>query len=195
MTESIALAFALREAFTLVSLAGTLNERFTVPSIVGDDPRLPFVIDTANIARINSLGVRTWIQWLSLLAKDARRVYFVRCSPPIVMQANYVANFLGGGCVLSYYAPYWCEACRTAERVLARTTDRRDALWSNRPTRPCPACHAPLQLAEAEDECFNIARDQDPVEPPVFALALEQALAELATRPEGKGASGGPEQF
>jgi hypothetical protein len=110
------------------------------------------------------------------------------------MQANYIANFLGNGCVLSYYVPYWCEGCRKAESVLIRTTEGLDPSRCTTSHPRCLACQAPLQLAEVEDECFGYARRQGPVEPPVFAGALEQAIEQLALESAGQTASAGPAQ-
>ncbi len=69
------------------------------------------------VTRINSCGVREWVNFVRGL--DAvRTLWFVRCSPPVVLQLNTIFNFRGRARVRSFLAPYVCEACRADEYKL-----------------------------------------------------------------------------
>src|SRR5262249_58920428 len=69
------------------------------------------VIDLGEIERINSCGVRDWVNWLTKVEKGGGRVVLVECSPAIVSQINLVNNFTGQGVVKSFFAPYFCPNC------------------------------------------------------------------------------------
>lgn len=69
------------------------------------------------ITRINSCGVREWVNFVRGL--DAVRVlWFSRCSPVVVLQLNTIYNFRGRARVLSFMAPYVCESCHSDEYKL-----------------------------------------------------------------------------
>ena len=75
------------------------------------------MIDLGEIERINSCGVRDWVNWLSKLEVNGTRSVLVECSPAIVAQINLVNNFTGSGVVKSFYVPYFCPEC-DEEKVL-----------------------------------------------------------------------------
>src|SRR4051812_27782907 len=69
------------------------------------------------ITRINSCGVREWVNFVRGLS-DVRALWFARCSPPVVLQLNTIYNFRGRARVSSFMAPYVCEACHGDEYKL-----------------------------------------------------------------------------
>jgi hypothetical protein len=69
------------------------------------------------ITRINSCGVREWVNFVRELP-GVRTLFFARCSPPVVLQLNTIYNFRGRARVASFMAPYVCEACHGDEYKL-----------------------------------------------------------------------------
>jgi hypothetical protein len=69
------------------------------------------------VTRINSCGVREWVNFVRGLTR-VRALQFARCSPPVVLQLNTIYNFRGPARVLSFLAPYVCEACHADENKL-----------------------------------------------------------------------------
>jgi hypothetical protein len=69
------------------------------------------------ITRINSCGVREWVNFVRGL-EAVRALWFARCSPPVVLQLNTIYNFRGRARVSSFMAPYVCEACNGDEYKL-----------------------------------------------------------------------------
>src|SRR6266542_412969 len=59
------------------------------------------------ITRINSCGVREWVNFVRSLTQ-VRSLVFSRCSPPVVLQLNNIFNFRGRARVISFMAPYVC---------------------------------------------------------------------------------------
>ena len=60
------------------------------------------VEDLGEVERINSCGVRDWVNWLSQIEANNVKVVLVECSPAIVAQINLVNNFTGSGAVDGY---------------------------------------------------------------------------------------------
>jgi anti-anti-sigma regulatory factor len=68
-------------------------------------------IDCRGIKRINSTGVKNWINFFQTLSAKGVAVHFHNCSTAIIDQFNLVANFNAGGTVESLDVPYSCVSC------------------------------------------------------------------------------------
>ncbi|MBI5480267.1 MAG: PilZ domain-containing protein [Deltaproteobacteria bacterium] len=107
-------------------------------------PRLDF--DAADVRYVNSHGARRWTAALERVDR-VDRYTFSRCSPPFVMQAAQVGNFLGRGEVLSFSAPYHCQDCDHDETRLLQTAAVAPALAAHEPPRfRCQECGGSLIL-------------------------------------------------
>jgi hypothetical protein len=77
------------------------------------------VVDLGQIARMNSFGVRDWVNWIRALEKHDTQVVLLDCSPAVVAQINLVYDFTGrGGVVESFRAPYVCPTCKEEKTLL-----------------------------------------------------------------------------
>lgn len=95
---------------TTLFLSGEIGEN---AHFVGVKEKIPIsstvVIDTGDIVRITSVGVRTWVEFMHSL--QGRDITLTRCSPAIVAQLNTVFNFRGTAQVCSVVAPFYCSHC------------------------------------------------------------------------------------
>ena len=124
----------------------TENADFT-PLLAQEGTRLVF--DLAEVRRINSCGVREWINFVNALQKAGRSFSLERCSVPFVNQLNMISNFRGGAEVLSIFAPYFCEGCG-AQHTRLLVLD--SAVFSTLKEQvPCPACGAPMELDDTPE--------------------------------------------
>lgn len=150
------------EGWTAVGLRGTIDEHAGLAA-VGSQVRGPLVVvDLAAIARINSVGVRDWMNWLKSLAEGGRRVVLVDCSPAMMDQVNLVRNFTQGAWVDSFLAPYFCDRCDLErDERLDPVALRRDGA-SEAPTITCgkPACG--LSFDDVEEGYFAFLEDREP---------------------------------
>lgn len=64
----------------------------------------PVSINFKEVQSINSLGIRSWVNFLKDLSN--REVHYEECPPIIVRQLNMVPSFLGKAKVLSVFVPY-----------------------------------------------------------------------------------------
>jgi hypothetical protein len=82
------------------------------------------------ITRINSCGVREWVNFVRGL-EGVRALWFARCSPPVVLQLNTIYNFRGRARVSSFMAPYVCEACHGDEYKLLDVAEHFGDLYGH----------------------------------------------------------------
>src|SRR5665647_2873979 len=101
-----------------VKLGGVIDEDNELADLVDKIPTGTAVIDLGEIERINSCGVRDWVNWLAKLENNGTRSVLVECSPAIVAQINLVNNFTGNGAVKSFYVPYFCPECDEEDLLL-----------------------------------------------------------------------------
>ncbi len=173
---------------TYLKLSGVIdedNELFDLLDRIGPGT---VVINLAEIERINSCGVRDWVNWLGRLEKKGAKVVLVECSPAIVAQINLVSNFTGNGIVKSFYAPYFCPSCNL-EKVLLIEMEEMKAM--DRPKAPvcrCDECDGIMDFDDMEESYFAfVATAKDPV----VDAEVEQAVSELAAEEGGEEVSSG----
>ncbi|MCD6498188.1 MAG: STAS domain-containing protein [Deltaproteobacteria bacterium] len=154
MNQKFQATIQQRDDVTYLKLSGVIdedNELFDILDSVGPGSA---VINLSEIERINSCGVRDWVNWLNKLEKKGSKVVLVECSPAIVAQINLVNNFTGNGIVKSFYAPYFCPAC-DLEKVLL--VDMDDVAGMDEPKAPicrCDECDGVMDFDDMEESYF-----------------------------------------
>ncbi len=135
------------------------------------------MINTADVDRINSCGVRDWVNWLSELEKKEARFFFVECSPAIMAQVNLVNNFVGSGRILNFYAPYFCSSCDTDKMLLIETKDTLRETPFTAPTCRCDQCDHTMEFDDIESSYFAFlgAMKQEELDPAVKELVRKTA--------------------
>jgi len=111
-------------------------------------------LDLKNITMLNSLGLRSWVQWVARL-QHLNSLQLANCPNAVVHQMNILDGFLPLGAVIkSIEVPYYCETCGkethyTAERgrdYFEATADK-DMFNGIKNVMPCSHCN---ELAEAD---------------------------------------------
>lgn len=142
-----------REDVTYVKLGGVIDEDNELTDLTDRIPSGTVVIDLGEIERINSCGVRDWVNWLTRVEKGGGKVVLVECSPAIVSQINLVNNFTGQGVVKSFFAPYFCPNC-DREKVLLVETGEMGPSPHRAPTCRCDECDGVMDFDDMEDSYF-----------------------------------------
>lgn len=100
----------------------------------------PVVFHLAEVRRINSCGVREWVNFIRDLP-EVSKLTFAECSHPIVTQLNMIYNFRGPADIESFYAPYVCENCNHEEEKLLQVAPLLEAEnTGDVPSFSCPEC-------------------------------------------------------
>ncbi len=142
-----------RDDVSYVKLAGVIDEDNELANLVDRIPRGTAVIDLGEIERINSCGVRDWVNWLGRLESQGTRMVLVECSPAIVAQINLVNNFTGNGVVKSFFVPYFCPEC-DEEKVLLVETSEMGPPPHEPPMCRCDECDLVMDFDDMPDSYF-----------------------------------------
>jgi anti-anti-sigma regulatory factor len=168
------------EQVTLVTMRGAISEDSRLAEVTKQIKPGKVVINTAQVAHINSLGARDWVKWIATLERQGVESYFVECSPTVMVQANSVANFIGRGKILSFQAPYFCPACGCDQPTLLRVEEVRGEPGVRVPTRRCVHCDQLLEFTEREGFYLSFLSRSGAGEP---SPEVERALVIARRRP------------
>ena len=138
---------------SVVKLAGYLDEHNNLGKLVSEIPAGTAEIDLGGVERINSVGIRDWVNWLAALDANGTRTVLVACSPAIVAQINLVKNFADNGAVNSFQVPYHCRECDEEKVILVETAEMSEP-GAEPPTCPCASCGRAMDVDEMPESYF-----------------------------------------
>src|ERR1051325_9303317 len=159
MSQKFQASIQHRGDVSYVKLGGVIDEDNELNDLVDKIPSGTVVIDLGEIERINSCGVRDWVNWLTRIEKQGAKVVLVECSPAIVAQINLVNNFTGNGVVKSFYAPYFCPNCDREKVLLVEATDMGPPPHEP-PTCRCDECDLVMDFDDMPDSYFAFLSNQ-----------------------------------
>ena len=159
MSQKFQAAVHHRDDVSYVKLTGVIDEDNELADLVDKIPPGTAVIDLGEIERINSCGVRDWVNWLGKLEGNATKVVLVECSPAIVAQINLVNNFTGNGVVKSFYVPYFCPECDEEKVLLVEASDMGPPPHEP-PTCRCDECDLVMDFDDMPDSYFAFLSNQ-----------------------------------
>src|SRR5262249_523261 len=126
-----------------IALSGEITEDSNFAPLLSEESDR-ITLDLADIKRINSCGVREWVNFVGALGKTGKRFAFERCSVPFVNQLNMITSFRGGGEVRSVFAPYVCPASGHEELRLVQLIP--GAVPGLKVGVPCTPCQKSMEL-------------------------------------------------
>lgn len=142
-----------KDGALIVRLAGSIEENVDFAKLVGaTGPEVH--VNCKAVQRINSVGVKAWIQYFQGLVSGGTKIKFQECSTAIVEQINLISNFTCGGEVESIYVPFSCESCKS-ELVGLFKTEAIKKLNFNLPPLKCSKCSGNAQFDDIPEEYFG----------------------------------------
>lgn len=134
-----------------LKLSGPLDEHTELPTLEGPvSDRLN--IDLKDLANINSVGCRTWMNWIKTLkAKDG--IYLHNCPPHFISQVSILFGFIPDGVTIeSFFVPYFCDSCGAEELVKVEAGPRDFSTFKIDDEIICPVCSALMHLDVVKDK-------------------------------------------
>ncbi|MFW7377777.1 MAG: hypothetical protein ACOH5I_03070 [Oligoflexus sp.] len=110
------------------------------------------IINFANIKYVNSLGIRHWINFISLF-QEGKEVIFEGCTQDLMMQINMLPAFQGECKVASFSLLYECESCGHEGTTLLSCEDGRTELSRQIQEMCCEQCQ---EQVEADEDLESI---------------------------------------
>src|SRR5687767_733080 len=183
MSQKFQASVQHRGDVSFVKLGGVIDEDNELGDLVDKIPPGTAVIDLGEIERINSCGVRDWVNWLSKLETNGARSVLVECSPAIVAQINLVNNFTGSGVVKSFYVPYFCPECDEEKVLLVEAADMGPPPHEP-PTCRCDECDLVMDFDDMPDSYFAFLSNQRKLAEPD---KINGAMRDLGREGSGEG--------
>jgi hypothetical protein len=189
------------QGFSFLKLSGVIDEDNRLNELSAQLKHDLVVIHLGGIERINSCGVRDWVNWLTGLQKAKKEIYLIESSSAIVAQLNLVNNFTGGGGVVqSFYAPYFCSQCSKERTRLLLTDEVANMDPPKAPPFRCDECDGPMDFDDLEDSYFAFVKhvERKPLPPNVQAALnqqgrrLDSKLAALDPKAQQRAAAPAP---
>jgi hypothetical protein len=138
-----------------VTIGGVIDENADLTALTQLGAR-PIRIHVKGVRRINSFGVRSWIDAIRQIpATTPLRI--VHAPPSVVDQCNMVQGFFGHGKLVSFYAPMTCSECDEQVDQLFETAACR-ANGGRLPSTPCPRCGRPMEVDDLEEQYLLFVR-------------------------------------
>jgi hypothetical protein len=133
-------------------LSGVLDENSDLSSLGGLSGQVAF--DFKEVARVNSCGVREWVNLIQKIQGGAQ-IKYENCPIVVVKQLNAVPDFQGKAKVASFFAPYFCEACdEEAVKLLDTSHVKGDAA----PEMKCDSCGGALNFDAIANQYFSFLK-------------------------------------
>ncbi len=135
----------------VIRVSGIIDEHSDFTGIFdGLDGKV--IIDMDGIKRINSCGVREWVNMIKSCDLD---IEYISCPTAVVEQFNMVPEFLGRNAVVkSFYARYYCEECDNEQNFLLEVEKHfPDPSDIEIPEFICD-CGSPFEFDDDESEYF-----------------------------------------
>ncbi|HLU66537.1 MAG TPA: STAS domain-containing protein [Kofleriaceae bacterium] len=165
MSQKFQAAVHHRDDLSFVKLAGVIDEDNELGELTDKIHGATVVIDLGEVERINSCGVRDWVNWLGRVEAKNIEVVLVECSPAIVAQINLVNNFTGNGVVKSFYVPYFCPECDEEKVLLCETADMGPPPHEP-PICRCDECDLVMDFDDMPDSYFAFLTNQKKIARP-----------------------------
>ena len=133
-------------------LAGAIDETAAIPELVGRARGGRLALDLGGVTFINSLGVRDWIRMVQLAQQRNVALELRRVSEPVIHQLNMIIATRGNARVMSFFAPYACDACGREDSLLV---DADQVVGGQAPPQTCPECGAAMVFNDFPERYFS----------------------------------------
>ena len=167
--------------YTHLKLKGILDEDNLLVNLLSQIQGQYLLIDMSEVERINSCGVRDWVNWLNQIQALGIVVILLRCSPTVISQANMVANFAADAFIHSFFAPYVDPNTGEDFNKLVLTEDIRKSVPVKAPKFYSESGEE-LEFDEFEDSYFAFIHDSRilnyQISPEIRSI-IEQFMPEL----------------
>jgi len=113
------------------------------------------VLDLGGVTFINSLGVRDWIRMQAASQRAGIVIELRRVAEPVIHQLNMIIATRGAR-VISFFAPYACDACGREDSLLIDAVAHARALAEqNPPAMSCVECGARMAFNDFPERYFS----------------------------------------
>lgn len=153
-----------RSGARLIKLAGVLDEHNRLGDLMEKVGAGTALINLSGVERINSIGARDWVRWLSSIEARGIKPVLIACSPAVVEHLNRTKNFAGNAIVKSFQIPYHCATCDLEKLLLVYVADMSESP-NAAPVCTCDGCGGEMTPTVDLGSYFTFLRYLPKVQP------------------------------
>jgi anti-anti-sigma regulatory factor len=140
----------------ILVLEGAIDDTCTLLQLLPYARHRRLVLDLAGITFINSLGLRNWIRLQNAAQRAGVAVELHRVAEPLIQQMNMITTARGHARVVSFFAPYACDACgREASLLIDAVTHAQGLARLEPPAIVCAECGAMMVFNDFPERYFS----------------------------------------
>jgi len=169
------------DGFTALRLEGVIDEHNDLAAATAQladagtaAQREVLAIDLGHVKRLNSVGVRDWVNWLRRAREKFRTVVLFDCPPAVMNEVNFVKNFAEGAYIATFQVPLFCTRCDKEEARTLETVRIKNGGGLALPSFRCERADCQNALDDDEDSYLGFARALPLVDDPQALLAVTQ---------------------
>lgn len=141
LTKAMTWTLEERVEATYVRLSGAVTGQADFETLLAQLGPGPVTIDLSGVTRLNSIGIRHWVDFATRLSSE-RRVELRECSPAFVEQLMLIERMQSNTQIRSIRLPFSCDACDHGYDLTLAIAEQTEL-----PSMaPCPRCTAPSEL-------------------------------------------------
>jgi len=143
----------------IVFLSGSIDENSdlrTIERLTADR----VTIDFGGVSKVNSFGIRMWINVLKNI-NDGRNIVFENCTSVFIENLNIIPKMREDVEIMSFFLPFYCSACdiEIAKRVTRKEALEENFIESLGKKYVCSKCDRLLEFYDDEDLYFDFLTD------------------------------------
>lgn len=145
------------DGFVALRLEGVIDEHNGLAQMgVALGAGETLLVDVGGVKRLNSVGVRDWVNWLRALRPKFREIVLFDCPAPVMNEVNFVKNFAEGAYITTFAAPLFCARCQKEEsRILDTLRVKNGAGGITLPSFACDRSDCENALDDDEETYFG----------------------------------------
>lgn len=170
MSLKVSLIENVSKSHTTIKMEGSVTELTDIKSHFDFPLEKTLIIHCEHVNKINSTGVKRWINFFTDLSKKGHVLIFKALSPLLVEQRNQVTDFLVNGEIYSIMIPFLCKEshCRKEFYIESDLSSILDILdfdadsdFDKFPVSPkCPHCGSDkTEFSDFVEEYFNFVNN------------------------------------
>lgn len=137
-------------------ISGSIDDTSGLLDLLAHARDRRLVLDLGGVAFINSLGVRDWIRLQGAAQRAGVAVELHRVATPLIQQMNMIIAARGAARVVSFFAPYACDACGHETSLLIDAVTHAQALARLEPPAIlCAECGAMMVFNDFPERYFS----------------------------------------
>jgi hypothetical protein len=143
----------LRDGELVLLFTGDLTESADLWTLVGTTS-YKLCLNTRDLARINSVGLKAWIQFFQARKTEGAFLRYEECSHALAVHLSQILTKRAADAITSVMAPFQCSKCQHQFDVLCQTPDIA-AIKPQLVGKNCPQCRAPAEFDEIVQSYFS----------------------------------------